>query len=138
MGAHAPTIHVISSMIFHGDVNHMKDKLDWLDDNWNWDVRPTRILYELLLSPTYRWPWKVKVVFSYRWGAEFPKCPRCGATMEREYQLFCDCCGQRLNWSGFDDCEVKYIGWGGVEDDEESNVGCEQVDGSDQEDIPPR
>lgn len=28
----------------------MKDKLDWFDDNWNWDVRPTRVLYELLLS----------------------------------------------------------------------------------------
>ena len=35
MGAHAPTIHVISSMIFHGGVNHMKNKLDWFDDNWN-------------------------------------------------------------------------------------------------------
>lgn len=29
----------------------MKNKLDWFDDNWNWDVRPTRVLYELLLSP---------------------------------------------------------------------------------------
>lgn len=37
--------------------------------------------------------------------------------MEREYQLFCDRCGQRLNWSGFDDVEVRYIGWDGIEDD---------------------
>ena len=63
----------------------MKNKLDWFDDNWNWDVLPTRMLYELLLSPTYRWPWKVKIVCSYRWGAESPKCTRCGTTMEREY-----------------------------------------------------
>ena len=67
-------------------------------------------------------------------GAEFPKCPRCGTTMEREYQRFCDRCGQRLNWSGFDDVEVRYIGWDGVEDDEESDADGEQVDDSNQED----
>ena len=39
--------------------------------------------------------------------------------MEREYQLFCGRCGQRLNWSGFDDVEVQYIGWAGPEDDED-------------------
>ena len=39
----------------------MKNKLDWFDDNRNWDVLPTRMLYELLLSPTYRWPWRVKL-----------------------------------------------------------------------------
>ena len=71
MGAHAPTNHVISSMIFHGCVNHMKNKLDWFGDNWNWDVRPMRVLYELLLSPTYRWPMRVKEVYSFKWGAEF-------------------------------------------------------------------
>lgn len=112
----------------------MKNKLDWFDDNWNWDVLPTRMLYELLLSTTYRWPWKVKIVCSYRWGAEFPKCPRCGTTMEREYQLFCDRCGQRLNWSGFEEIEVKYIGWDGPEEDEESDAGGEQVDDGDQKD----
>lgn len=109
MGTRAPTIHVVSSMILHGGVKHMKNKLDRFDDDWKWDVLPTRMLYELLLSPTYRWPWKVKIVCSYRWGAEFPKCPRCGTTMKREYQLFCNHCGQRLNWSGFDDVEVRYI-----------------------------
>lgn len=97
----------------------MKNKLDWFDNNWNWDVRPTRVLYELLLSPTYRIPMKVKEVCSFKWGADFPKCPRCGTTMEREYQLFCDRCGQRLNWSKFEEIEVKYIGWDGPEDDED-------------------
>lgn len=114
----------------------MKDKLDWFDDNWNWDVGPTRVLYELLLSPTYRLPMRVKVVCSYKWGVKFPQCPRCGSTMEHEYQLFCDRCGQRLNWSEFDECEVKYIGWDGPEndEDEESDAGGEQVDDGDQED----
>ena len=79
----------------------MKNKLDWFDDNWNWDVRPTRMLYELLLSPTYRIPMRAKELYSFKWGAEFTRCPRCGSTMDREYQLFCDRCGQRLNWSRF-------------------------------------
>nr|DAZ81940.1 MAG TPA: zinc-ribbon containing domain protein [Caudoviricetes sp.] len=72
------------------------------------------MLYELLLSPTYRWPWKVKEVYSFKWGAEFPRYPRCGTTMEREYQCFCDRCGQRLNWSGFNECEMKYMEWDGM------------------------
>ena len=38
----------------------MKNKSDWFDDNWNWDVQPTQVLYELLLSPTYRIPMRVK------------------------------------------------------------------------------
>ena len=102
----------------------MKNKLDWFDDNWNWDVRPTQILYELLLSPTYRFSMRVRVrvrvreVYSFKCGAEFPRCPRCGTTMEREYQRFCDRCGQRLNWNGFEEIKVKYIGWDGVEDED--------------------
>ena len=35
------------------------------------------------------------------WTAVYPVCPRCGVTMEREYQHFCDRCGQKLDWSAF-------------------------------------
>ena len=42
----------------------MKNKSDWFDDNWNWDVQPTQVLYELLLSPTYRIPMRVKEVYT--------------------------------------------------------------------------
>ncbi len=31
----------------------------------------------------------------------YPVCPRCGITMEREYQTYCDRCGQCLDWKGF-------------------------------------
>lgn len=31
----------------------------------------------------------------------FPVCPRCENSMEREYQAFCDRCGQKLNWDAF-------------------------------------
>ena len=95
----------------------MKNKLDWFDDNWNWNVQPTRVLYELLLSSTYRIPMRVKTVCSYKWEVKFPQCPRCGTTIERAYQRFCDRCDQRLNWSGFDDARVEYTGWDEVEDD---------------------
>ena len=31
----------------------------------------------------------------------FPVCPQCGKAMEREYQPYCDRCGQRLDWDNF-------------------------------------
>lgn len=31
----------------------------------------------------------------------FPVCPRCHNSIEREYQAFCDRCGQKLNWDVF-------------------------------------
>lgn len=31
----------------------------------------------------------------------FPICPRCGCTMEREYQSYCDRCGRLLDWQDF-------------------------------------
>ena len=36
----------------------------------------------------------------------FPVCPGCGITLEREYQNYCDRCGQQLNWNHFNDAEV--------------------------------
>lgn len=27
-----------------------------------------------------------------------PVCPRCNGAVERDFQQFCDCCGQLLNW----------------------------------------
>lgn len=35
----------------------------------------------------------------------FPVCPRCGCSLERDYQAFCDNCGQRLNWAAYE-CAV--------------------------------
>lgn len=29
----------------------------------------------------------------------FPVCPRCGRTISREYQCYCDRCGQHLDWT---------------------------------------
>ncbi len=30
-----------------------------------------------------------------------PVCPKCNCTMAREYQSYCDRCGQALRWRGF-------------------------------------
>lgn len=37
----------------------------------------------------------------YQSGDAFPICPQCGTPMEREYQRFCDRCGQRLGWKKY-------------------------------------
>ena len=39
-------------------------------------------------------------------GGLFPLCPRCGSAMEREYQGYCDRCGQRLDWRGLPKARV--------------------------------
>lgn len=51
---------------------------------------------------SFRTPLPVKEVFVYPSGSSFPICPRCKITMEREYQKFCDRCGQKLDWSLYD------------------------------------
>ena len=51
---------------------------------------------------TYRRPMRVTEFILYKgtFGTEsaFYLCPRCDITLEREYQSYCDRCGQRLNW----------------------------------------
>ena len=50
---------------------------------------------------TYRRPMAVSALRRYGRGALcFPVCPRCGSAMEREYQAYCDRCGQCLSWNG--------------------------------------
>lgn len=40
--------------------------------------------------------------YSYPYGlTSFPVCPQCGITLEREYQAYCDRCGQCLSWKAF-------------------------------------
>lgn len=46
----------------------------------------------------YRQTMQVRELTRYPSGGIFPLCPRCGSAMEREYQRYCDRCGQRLGW----------------------------------------
>lgn len=48
----------------------------------------------------YRQPMAVLELARHGSGGLFPLCPRCGSAMEREYQGYCDRCGQRLDWRG--------------------------------------
>lgn len=53
---------------------------------------------------SYRQPMQVTAIVHYphsRPPTSFPLCPRCEVTIEREYQSFCDRCGQRLSWRGY-------------------------------------
>ena len=50
-------------------------------------------LLSIILVLLYRLPMCVK---EFRRG--FPVCPRCKRTIEREYQAYCDRCGQCLKW----------------------------------------
>lgn len=36
----------------------------------------------------------------------FAVCPQCGCSLAREYQHFCDRCGQKLDWGSYDKAVV--------------------------------
>ena len=59
---------------------------------------------ELDTALSFRTPMRVLSVRRYSARPElstYPLCPRCNLPMEREYQHFCDHCGQALSWKGF-------------------------------------
>ena len=43
---------------------------------------------------------EVHMVSSGVGAAIFPVCPQCGRSIERDFQAYCDRCGQCLNWKG--------------------------------------
>lgn len=50
----------------------------------------------------------VAAIVVYRSREAFPLCPRCGLPLEREYQNFCDRCGQKLGWKHLNRIPVLY------------------------------
>lgn len=50
---------------------------------------------------SFRRSMAVRTAVLYRSGDTYPLCPRCRIPMDREYQRFCDRCGQRLDWSTY-------------------------------------
>lgn len=62
---------------------------------------------------SYRFPMPVAelMVFSSSFGrTAYYVCPRCHITMEREYQSYCDRCGQRLEWTNCQNARIVYPG----------------------------
>ena len=62
-------------------------------------------------AKSYRRPMSVTEVFYYVDSligpTTYPICPRCGMTMEREYQSYCDRCGQALDWDGLEKAVIR-------------------------------
>lgn len=56
---------------------------------------------------SYRLPMPVKECIAYANNDVFPICPKCGNVLEREYQAYCDRCGQKLGWRRFSCSKIK-------------------------------
>ena len=55
---------------------------------------------------SYRIPLLVTQIVVYQNKQAFPVCPKCKMPIEREYQSYCDRCGQYLNWNNYNDAEI--------------------------------
>lgn len=53
------------------------------------------------IAEDYREAMGVEEVLLFPNGNAYAVCPRCKITLEREYQSYCDRCGQHLDWRGF-------------------------------------
>lgn len=58
---------------------------------------------------SYRTPLVVDSMLVLDCGLASSICPRCDITLDREYQSYCDRCGQKLSWKGFS--KAKMIPW---------------------------
>ena len=89
----------------------------------NCPIRPPchRFIIDLFISHTFRAPKPVTKVRIYRDRNMYAVCPRCNISMEYEYQLYCNRCGQHLEWSKYDEAEEEFIGWNGAQDDDEED-----------------
>ena len=61
---------------------------------------------DLTAALRFRQPMQIRALVRYRTGGTFPLCPQCGLPLEREYQNFCDRCGQKLSWRHYARAEV--------------------------------
>ena len=57
----------------------------------------------------YRQPLLIEECIEIANGDTYPLCPKCQCTLNREYQAYCDRCGQKLSWRRF--YRVKIRGW---------------------------
>ena len=71
-----------------------------------------RDLTEWNTELSFRTPMQVLAVRRYPACPElstYPLCPRCNLPMEREYQRYCDHCGQALSWKDFSRATVTLV-----------------------------
>jgi len=60
------------------------------------------------IENAYRSPMPVKEILLLPSGDSYPICPRCNLSMCREYVLFCDRCGQKLDWQMYDSAGIVF------------------------------
>ena len=58
---------------------------------------------------SYRTAIRVTECITYDKCTSFPICPKCDCALEREYQSYCDRCGQKLSWVGYLKAKVRYV-----------------------------
>jgi len=66
-------------------------------------MKNTAVQKEVALSSaeSFRVPMTVAEIILFKNGDAYPVCPHCHISLEREYQRFCDRCGQALDWTTF-------------------------------------
>ena len=69
-------------------------------------VKKKWVLIPVAEAVKYQFALITEAVVYYDRSAYF-RCPNCKATLERDFQLYCDRCGQKLTWPSFQ--KVKYI-----------------------------
>lgn len=57
----------------------------------------------------FRVPMEVTQIRLLQSDGAYPVCPRCKISLDREYQRFCDRCGQRLGWKSYKKAEVVFL-----------------------------
>ena len=74
------------------------------------EVEPNDLLInEKSRSKEKAHPMKIKKVYCKRKGnlvAYIPICPSCESSLRREYENYCEKCGQKLSWSNYEDSEL--------------------------------
>lgn len=74
-------------------------------------IVPEKEYKKLVSLASYHSPMEIaEMVITYDtfWGNEgYYLCPRCKSSLERDFMLFCNCCGQKLDWNKYK--EVKRI-----------------------------
>lgn len=89
-----------------------ESKINILIKNWHSKITkirktksdPLRLLEQELNKSI---PMLVEKAIVYKNGDAYWICPNCNTTFEREYQKYCDRCGQHLKWGSLKN--IKYI-----------------------------
>ncbi|MBQ6947159.1 MAG: hypothetical protein IJN42_03840 [Clostridia bacterium] len=61
------------------------------------------------VAVSYRIPLMVTAIVILPDGNAYPLCPHCNSSLDREYQRYCDRCGQALSWKKYSQAIISYV-----------------------------